>query len=318
VKYKSALVTGGAGFIGSHLSRALLERGMRVAVIDDLSMGRTENLAKGVEFVEGDVRNTELVVETIEANRVDVVFHEAARVSVRASVSGFVEDASSNIMGTLGVLGAVLKGGVKKAVYASSMAVYADSAEPVPVDEGYPAEPASPYGIGKLAGEKYWLQIGREASIESVALRYFNTYGAGQGFTPYVGVITIFINRLLGGEPLVVFGDGEQRRDYIHVSDVVRANLLVLEVEGVSGIFNVGTGKGTTVNELARIITSKLNPGASVVHEDACPGELRNAVADISLAAKKLGFIPRKGLDEAIDEVIEWNKERNRAREALK
>jgi len=221
--YKRALVTGGAGFIGSHLSRALLKEGLEVTILDNLSVGKKENIPGGCKFIHGDIRSIKDVKGALEG--IDIVFHEAARVSIRSSVAMFYEDAEHNILGTLNVLKCCMKSSVKKIVYASSMAVFADCDSPRQINEEYPKEPLSPYGISKLASEKYCYQFSYDTGIHCHVLRYFNTYGVGQTLSPYVGVITIFINRLIEGKPPVIFGDGEQRRDFVHVSDIVSANI---------------------------------------------------------------------------------------------
>jgi UDP-glucose 4-epimerase len=275
--FQRALVTGGAGFIGSHLVRALLEQGVEVSVLDDLSVGKPENVPAAAKFVKGDVRDANAVDEALGG--VDCVFHNAAVVSVRASVEGFVRDADVNLMGTLNLMDRLDASGVRKAVLASSMAVYADSEQQLA--ESHPTEPLSPYGIAKLAAERYWILMCRRFGIAATVLRYFNTYGPGQSFTPYVGVITIFINRLLAGEPLVIFGDGEQRRDFVHVDDIVAANLLALGANAADRIFNVGTAK---------------------------PGEMRSAVADISAIRDALGFAPTRP-EIAFEEIIHYWRE---------
>jgi UDP-glucose 4-epimerase len=308
---RRALVTGGAGFIGSHLARSLLERGLEVAVLDDLSMGREENVPPGAALARGDVRNAVDVERAVRG--ADVVFHEAARVSIRASVEHFYEDADTNFMGTLSVLRACAGAGVRRLVFASSMAVYADSDRPEPIAECHPAEPISPYGIAKLAAERYCLQLAAEAGIDCQVLRYFNTYGPGQTFTPYVGVITIFIRKLLAGEPIEIFGDGEQRRDFVHVSDVVQANLLALDGALPPGVYNVGTGRATSVNEIARLLRDRIDPSATVAHRPANRVELRNSIADIAAIAAR-GYRPGPGLAERIGDIVDYN--RNLARGA--
>lgn len=301
---RRALVTGGAGFIGSRLARALLAEGHEVVVLDDLSMGRRESVPPGAAFVEGDVRSGEDVRRCLEG--VDVVFHEAAKVSIRASLAQFYEDADTNFMGTLNLLRCLHGSAVRKFVFASSMAVYADSPAPVPIPEDHPTEPISPYGIAKLAAEKYCLQITAELGIDCNVLRYFNTYGPGQTFTPYVGVITIFIRNLLEGRQPAIFGDGEQRRDFIHVDDVVRANLLAMNAPVPRGVFNVGTGKATSVNEIAALLCARLAPEIRPAHRQAHPGELCYSIADVGRISAAMGYRPTGVLAEKIDEVIDF------------
>jgi UDP-glucose 4-epimerase len=305
--YRKALVTGGAGFIGSHLSNALLNEGLQVTILDDLSMGKRENVPDGAEFVLGDVRSVDDVKRALDG--VDVVFHEAARVSIRSSLKEFYDDAETNFMGTLNLLRCCADSGVKKFVFASSMAVYADSATPDPIGEDYLAEPISPYGIAKLAAEKYCMQLSGEMDMDCVVLRYFNTYGVGQTFTPYVGVITIFIRRLLQSEQPMIYGDGEQKRDFVHVSDIVAANVLAMKSDVKQGVFNVGTGKATSVNEIAELLCSKINPDIRPYHVDAHPGELRYSIAAINRIADTLGYQPGGVLSDKIDEVIEYYRQ---------
>ncbi|MFQ5515139.1 MAG: SDR family NAD(P)-dependent oxidoreductase [Myxococcota bacterium] len=305
---RHALVTGGAGFIGSHLVRELLARGRAVSVLDDLSVGPRRNVPSAVRFIEGDVRDADAVDEALQG--VDCVFHNAAIVSVRASVEDFSRDADVNLMGTLNLLERMGRARVRKAVLASSMAVYADRAEPLPLPESHPTVPLSPYGIAKLAAERYWMLLCPHFGIEGTVLRYFNTYGPGQTLTPYVGVITIFINRLLAGQPPVVFGDGEQRRDFVHVDDVVAANLLTVEGDAASRILNVGTGRATSVNEIACELTALLAPDLKPIHEAAQPGEVRNAVADISAIREALGFEPRRPRLELAEVIRYWRDAR--------
>lgn len=303
MKYTKALVTGGAGFIGSNLSQALLRKGIQVVVLDDLSIGKRENIPTGATFIEGNIMDMDALNKALP--EVDIVFHQAARVSIRASNNEFYEDAHTNIMGTLNLLRACIGTEVRKFIYASSMAVYADSETPLPICETYNTEPISPYGIAKLASEKYCLNIAAEQGINCLVLRYFNTYGPGQTFTPYVGVITIFINRLLQGKPPLIFGTGEQRRDFIHVDDIVDANLKAMECETSGEIFNVGTGIPTSVNEIAALLCSRINPNIKPIFVEEQKGELKNSIADISKAEKLLGFSPEWSLEDKIDEVIE-------------
>lgn len=282
-------------------------------MLDDLSKGKAENVPPGAALRVGDVRSPDDVARALDG--ADVVFHEAARVSVRSSVKQFFEDADTNFMGTLNLLRCSAAGRVRKIVFASSMAVYADSPRPEPVSEEHPREPISPYGIAKLASEMYCLQIARDNGIDCHVLRYFNTYGPGQTFTPYVGVITIFIRRLLRKERPMIYGDGEQRRDFVHVDDVVRANLLCLRSPVRHGVFNVGTGRATSVNEIAALLCERIDPALAPYHVEAHAGELRNSIADIGRIGAALGYRPAVRLEDRIGEVIEYC--RSRPAEAL-
>lgn len=304
------LVTGGAGFIGSHLCEALLKRRYKVRVLDDLSVGKRENVPADCEFVQGNILNRTVLDSAVQG--VTHICHEAARVTIRGSLEKFYEDAETNLMGTLQLLKSAAKNKVQRFIYASSMAVYADSKQPVPVDETYSQVPASPYGIAKLAAEQYVLMVGHELGLQPAVLRYFNTFGTRQTYTPYVGVITIFITQLLKKNGITIFGDGEQRRDFVHVSDIVKANLLALENENaVNNIFNVGTGHGTSVNELAAMLISKIYPDAKIQHELARAEELRYSIADISKARNLLGYVPETNLSAQISEVIQYLTAKN-------
>jgi UDP-glucose 4-epimerase len=221
--FRHALVTGGAGFIGSHLARTLVGQGRAVTVLDNLSVGRREAVPDQARFVHGDIRDQHAVSNALDG--VDCVFHLAAQVTIRGSFSRFYEDLDTNVMGTARLLAAVDPSIVKWFVLASSMAVYADAEAPRPVPESHPTEPLSPYGWGKLASEGVARQVLAGRAIPLTICRFFNTFGPGQAYTPYVGVITIFVTRLLRGEPAMIFGDGEQQRDFVHVEDIVAGAL---------------------------------------------------------------------------------------------
>ena len=305
---KKALVTGGAGFIGSHLSRALIERGIKVVILDNLSVGKMGNVPEKADFIHGDVCSQGDVTHALSG--VDIVFHEAARVSIRDSMENFYEDAQTNLLGTVNLLRCCAQESVKKIVYASSMAVYADAPSPVPIDEEYLKGPISPYGVSKLASEKYCLLFSKQTGIDTHILRYFNTYGVGQTFTPYVGVITIFIRNLLMGIPPVIYGDGNQKRDFVHVDDIVAANLLSMDSHIPSGVFNIGSGIGRSVNEIGQMIRQKINSNIHFIRGDAHPGELRCSIADIGNAGKYLGYRPVEKLEDNIDKIIEYHRKK--------
>lgn len=306
MKYKRALVTGGAGFIGSHLTERLLAEGLEVVVLDNLSVGKGANVPRAAELVVGDVCDADGTAAALAG--VDVVFHLAARVSIRASVAGFYEDGETNLMGTLNLLRACAAQNVERFIYASSMAVYSDASTPTPVAEDHATVPISPYGVAKLACERYAMLVAAQSGFDAVALRYFNTYGPRQTFTPYVGAITIFIQRLLRGEPPVIFGDGEQCRDFVYVGDIVDATFRAMVCPAGGVVLNIGSGNGTTVNQVAQLLCSRLRPDISPVHAPPHPGELRNSVADIRRAKQLLGYEPHGQLVERIDEVIAWNR----------
>lgn len=304
MEYHRVLVTGGAGFIGSHLTEALLARHREVVVYDNLSTGRRENLPADAKLIEADVRDLDRLRAAMHG--ADAVFHLAARVSIRDSIQHFAEDAEVNLLGTLRVLKACASTRPRKLILASSMAVYADSPRPDPVDESHPTEPISPYGISKLAAEKYCLQLCPQFGVEPVVLRLFNTYGPRQTDTPYVGVISIFIRRLLKGEAPTIFGSGEQSRDFVHVSDIVAANILALESEARGCILNAGTGVATSVNRVAALLCRKIAPDIEPEAAPAQPGELQNCIADVSAARRVLGYRPLVALADKIDDVIAY------------
>ncbi len=306
-KFKKALVTGGAGFIGSHLMAGLLNEGMKVVALDNLSMGKKENVPQGASLVVGDVLDYESLRSVLESG-IDIVFHEAAIVSIRESAKNFYNDAMTNIMGTLNVLRACMEFGVKKLVFASSMAVYGDSPERVPIPEGEREKPIAPYGLSKQASERYLSLMAESNPIDVICLRYFNTYGENQSYTPYVGVITIFANRLMKGEAPLIFGDGNQTRDFVYVKDIVDANIKAMYADIHRGIFNVGTGTGTTVRQIAEILIDKINPAITPIYSDAVPGELIYSVADISRIKKELNFSPRYSIRDSIDKVLNQYK----------
>jgi UDP-glucose 4-epimerase len=305
-----ALVTGGAGFIGSHIAAKLVGRGIETIIVDDLSMGKRENVPSGADFVGADVLDYETLKKLV--GDVDAVFHLAARVSIRNSIVNFYDDAQVNILGTLNVLKAIADKKLRddkktKLVYASSMAVYGD-AERLPLAEDHRLNPISPYGISKLTGERYCLRLANDCGFDAVALRYFNTYGPKQTLTPYVGVITIFINRLLKNQPPLIFGDGRQIRDFVYVGDVAEASILAMEKDIGNQVINVGTGRGTSVEQIAQILIDRIAPGTEASYGPKQAGEPADSVADTSKIEKMLGFIPVPFNEENLQEVIDFNK----------
>lgn len=295
-----ALVTGGAGFIGSHLTRALLADGRRVTVLDNLSVGRRAVVPEGARFVHGDIRDEAAVIEALRD--VDCVFHLAAQVTIRGSFDRFYEDLDTNVMGTARLLKAVDPTKVEWFTLASSMAVYADAPSPDPIDESHATLPLSPYGVGKLAAEGVARQILGARGVPFTAVRYFNTFGPGQTYTPYVGVITIFITQLLRREGITIFGDGQQERDFVHVDDIVAGTAATPGRE--PGTFNLGTGRGTSLNQLAAMLIERLAPGQRPAQAPTQAGELRYSVADIGAARRALGYAPKRSLQRDLDEVI--------------
>jgi len=301
------LITGGAGFIGSHIAEELVKAGKgEVIIFDDLSVGRAENIPAGCTFVEGDIRHKKKLARAMKG--VDIVFHNAAFVSIRGSFERLREELDINCLGTLNVLEAAVDRGVKRVIFASSMAVYGEPSY-LPVDEEHPLNPASPYGLSKARGEQYCRLFSEKYGLGTVALRYFNTYGLRQSPSPYVGVITTFINQALKGEPLTIFGDGHQTRDFVWVKDVAQANVLAA-FSDVSGAFNVGSGRETSINLLADFVTNCL--GGQKIHLEKPPGEVTRIVADISKTRELLNYEPQGDLPELLPTLIEWWAKRYR------
>jgi UDP-glucose 4-epimerase len=301
------LITGGAGFIGNHIARLLLTDGWEVICYDDLSVGKTEYVPDGARLIVGDIRDEEkLTVAMYDCRH---VYHLAARVSIRKAVDTFIDDAEVNTQGTLIAFRAAHNAGAERFFYSSSMAVYGE-VHYSPQDEQHPINPTSPYGIAKYASERYLIAMGKQWDIKPVICRYFNTYGPRQTPSPYVGVITIFCNKLFAGESPVIFGDGEQLRDFIHVDDIARGSVMALQNAPAGSVLNLGTGIGTSVNEIARILIERTNPAIKPEHVPPVPGEPGDSIADWSLAESTIGWKPSKKLETAINDAIEWNRSR--------
>ena len=300
-----ALVTGGAGFIGSNVVRLLREKGYEVVVLDDLSTGYARNLDPfpDVGFVHGDIRNAETVSRLTDG--VDVVFHLAASVGNIRSLEDPIFDSDVNVLGTLRILEAARKAGVRKVVYSSSAAIFGEPVE-LPIDESHPTQPDSPYGVSKLAGEKHCLCYAALYGLQVVCLRYFNVYGINQRYDAYGNVIPIFATRLLHGQPLIIYDDGEQTRDFVNVRDVARANLLAGEANGVNGVFHIGAGQALTVNRLAEMIQEAAGTHVGVVHAPPRKGDVRHCLASIQAARDKLGYEPTVALAEGLHEYMAW------------
>ena len=313
---KRVLVTGGAGFIGSHLADAYLRRGDEVVVLDSLVHGRRENLPAGAEFIQLDIRDP-AAADLIRERRFDVVNHHAAQMDVRVSVQDPRFDASVNLDGLLNLLEAARESEVGKFVFVSSGGVVYGEPEQRPTPESAPKQPESPYGVTKLGGEYYLHYYHRVHGMDYVALRYSNVYGPRQDPHGEAGVVAIFSTRLLREEPLTIFGDGEQTRDYVYVGDVVAANLLLTDAEfpRSAGLddraFNVGTGKETSVNELAETLAAASGRALDVRYAAARPGELLHSSLDAS-KLRAQGWEPRTDLRTGLGATYEWIAERSR------
>lgn len=305
------LVTGGAGFIGSHLVEALVRRGDRVRVLDNFLTGKPENLAAlegRIEIVDGDIRDWDVIRQA--CRDIEVVFHEAAVPSVPRSVNEPQLNHEINVNGTFNVLMAARDAGVRRVVYAASSSAYGEVGTDAKLEEQLPS-PLSPYAVAKLVGEYYCQVFTRVYGLETVALRYFNVFGPRQDpSSPYSGVISKFVTSLLAGTEPVIFGDGEQSRDFTYVANVVEANLRAAESRAAVGeVINVGMQQRTTLNhllaELQRVIGTELTPQ----YELPRPGDIRHSLADLTKAHKLLGYQPAIDLAEGLRLTVGWYKQ---------
>lgn len=304
---KTVCITGGAGFIGSHVADACVAAGHRVLVIDDLSSGRRENLPSGAELHDLDIRSPEAAA-LVRDGGVQVLIHKAAQMDVRRSVADPSFDADVNIRGTLNLLEGARQGKVEQVIFASTGGAIYGEQDAFPADESHPMRPLSPYGVSKLAVERYLYFYHTAYGLNTTCLRYANVYGERQNPHGEAGVVAIFLKKLLKGEQPTINGDGLQTRDYVHVSDVVRANLAVFGQEGFR-IFNVGTGKESTVVDLYEAITAGLGVEAPAEHGPGMPGEQRRSVIDASLLRSELEVPEPLAIGEGLKRTAEWFRE---------
>jgi len=298
------VVTGGCGFIGSHLAEELAKE-YEVVVIDDLSTGKLENLAesKNIKFIKGSITDLNLLKTVFKD--AECIFHQAAIPSVQRSVEDPIKTNNVNVAGTLNVLVAARDCDVNKVVYASSSSVYGDTPK-LPKREDMSPKPKSPYAVSKLAAEQYCRAFSEVYGIKTVCLRYFNVYGPRQDpHSEYAAVIPRFITRVINNKPPVIYGDGEQTRDFTFVKDVVKANILAMN-NNAEGIFNIASGRRISINELAKKIIELVGKNLNPVHIDPRPGDIRHSLADISLAKEKLGYKPEYNLEEGLKLTISW------------
>lgn len=307
------LITGGGGFIGSHLAEAFLLRGEHVRILDNWSTGRRQNLtdlqrfisSKQLEVLDGDVRDLGVLQRSLSGVR--AVFHQAAVASVPRSVANPLESHEVNCTGTLNVLLACREQGVKRVVYAGSCAAYGDTSE-LPIKEETLPAPLSPYAVSKLTGEYYCRMFSRIFGLETVILRYFNVFGPRQDpASDYAAVIPRFISHLARGEPPVIYGDGEQSRDFYYVDNAVEGNLLALEVHEACGeVYNIACGEPTTVNQLVRFLGEIMNVQEIPRFAEARPGDIRHSHADISRARELLGYRVTVGIREGLKRTVDY------------
>jgi UDP-glucose 4-epimerase len=305
------LITGGAGFIGSHIGDALVGQGHDVHVLDDLSSGNRGNVPDAATLHVMDVRSPE-VAELFAAEKFEILVHHAAQMDVRKSVSDPRFDADVNIGGLLNLLEAGRSNGLRKVVFASTGGAIYGEPEYVPQDEKHTLKPLSPYGIAKLSSEKYLFFYKEQYGIDYVALRYGNIYGPRQNPHGEAGVVAIFAERLLAGEPTIINGDGKQTRDYVFVRDVVAANVAAMAHEG-SGIFNVGTSVETDVNTLFRILRDLIDPDLAENHGPGKPGEQKRSVLSYEHTKKSLGWEPTVDVSNGLEATLEWFRSRREA-----
>ena len=306
------LVTGGAGFIGSHTVDALVERSHDVSVLDDLSTGKRELINPAANFYQADLRDARRLAEIIAQERPEVIYHLAAQMDVRRSVAEPAFDAQVNLVGMLNLIEAARSRGLRRVIIASSGGAIYGEQESFPCEESHPCRPISPYGVAKLATERYLFFYEHEYGIPYTALRYANVYGPRQDPHGEAGVVAIFCNRLLKGEPCTIYGDGQQTRDYVYVGDVVAANLAALEHEAL-GAFNVGTGIETDVNqlygELARLASSTAQP----VYAPPRAGEQRRSVISAARAQRELNWRPGAALADGLAATFKYFEQRSGA-----
>jgi UDP-glucose 4-epimerase len=301
------LVTGGAGFIASHISEALVQRGHRVRVVDNFATGYKHNVRDGVEFTEGDLSVASVAAEAVKG--MDYVVHQAAIPSVPRSVEKPAESHRANIDATLNLLLAARDAGVKRMVFAGSSSVYGDT-EVLPKTETMPTNPLSPYALQKLMGEMYGQMFTRLYGFETVTTRYFNVFGPRQDpSSPYSGVISLFIKALHEGTTPVIYGDGEQTRDFTYVTNVVDGVIRSAETPGVAGqVFNVATNSRISLNQLLETLKKIFGSDVTPIYKPARAGDVRDSQADISKAARLLGYKPIVGLEEGLRETVKWFK----------
>jgi UDP-glucose 4-epimerase len=306
------LVTGGAGFIGSHVAEAYLREGWEVVVLDDLSRGHERNVPKGARLVRADIRSPE-ARRTLATGGFDVLNHHAAQIDVRVSVDRPAFDSDINVVGFVNLLEGAGEGGVRRVIFASSGGVVYGDPDVIPTPETAAKGPISPYGVSKLAGEYYLRALSVLRGFQGIAMRYANVFGPRQDPKSEAGVVSIFVSRLLAKQPLLVFGDGRQTRDYVFVKDVARANVLASRVTPPTGdidatAFNVATSIQRNVLELAASVGEVMRQKPQLEFAPARPGELLRSALNVSKAKSVLGWTPQYKFEDGLQELVEWFK----------
>ncbi|RME45046.1 MAG: NAD-dependent epimerase/dehydratase family protein [Chloroflexi bacterium] len=297
------LVTGGAGFIGSHIVEAYIAAGHTVTVVDDLSAGKREYVPAGATFYQMDIRDPQLS-QVFEAEQPEVVNHQAALVSVPRSLADPVENTLVNVAGLVNVLEQARRHDVRQVIFASSCAVYGDP-EHLPIREDHPISPLSPYGQSKWTGEHYLDLYRRMYGLSFAALRYSNVYGPRQDPFGEAGVVTIFVEKMLAGMPVTIFDDGEQTRDFIYVGDVAKANLRALDL-GDNGVYNISTGQAVTINQLFETLRQQTSYNREPRYDAPRPGDIRHSVLDPARAVRDLDWHPEMPFEEGLAQTIEF------------
>jgi UDP-glucose 4-epimerase len=308
---KTVLITGGAGFIGSHIADKMLEKNFHVRIYDNLSTGKIENIAHiktHIEFIEADIRDIRTLEQSMKG--CELVFHKAAEVSVPRTINAPIETTMINDVGTLNVFESARKTNVMRVVFASSCAIYGDSPE-IPKHEQMLPQPKSPYAAQKIMGEYYARIYNDLYQLETVCLRYFNVYGPRQDpSSPYSGVISIFLTKAIARQQPIIYGDGNQTRDFVYVKDVVNANVLAATQPSVNGkVFNIGTGQTLTVNELWQIICHEANIDIDARYEQSRDGDILMSLGDIQRAGKELKYMPEYLFNQGLKETLAWYRQ---------
>ncbi|QQR79032.1 MAG: NAD-dependent epimerase/dehydratase family protein [Candidatus Moraniibacteriota bacterium] len=306
------LITGGAGFIGSHVADALIDRGHRVTIIDNLSSGSEENVNRRAKFYKVDIGNRKRLEKIFETTEPEAVLHFAAQINVRASVEDPSADAATNILGSLSLIELSAKHKVKKFIFSSTGGAMFDDTAPRPTPESVPAAPLSPYGIAKLTTEHYLRFFHQVHGLPYIVLRYANVYGPRQNAHGEAGVVSIFLTRLLDGQTPTINGDGLQTRDYVYVGDVAQANMLALDATISEGVFHIGTGIETSVNDIFRMLNWQFGKAFEESHGPAKSGEIKASALAAGKAKTVLQWEPKVALSEGLVATATWFKARSR------